>query len=424
MKHDIDRLLTAALAPEETPDSDLNQEILKKAGENPNTGGKWFRFANHPTFVKNSFRSFTRPAFAKNSFRFVTHPAFAKTSFGSAAAMCAIILLLAVGGITSVAAVRHYLSLSDAAEEFDISDIFENEDAVAINETQTCGDYTITLLGMVSGKELTDYIDVPTDNSYIIVAIEHNANYEDGSNVANWENDIVVSPYIRGYDPLTYNYFALGGSSSCFMENDVMYEAVETANLECFADTGVYLGVTQYRYTERVQAFLFDDETGEITQNPDYDGLNALFELPLDESKADPEKADAIIQWAENQTAETYAEVYLSDIENEEMKMMLAYLETCSMTQEYLEEHAALLQRKTLTPDADHVIHFSYEADGEEHYIDREVRSLTQTAYTNGITDLFEVLDYEYDEVQESILIEAVSYNEDGTVTILIYHSK
>ncbi len=411
MKHDIDCLLTAALAPEETPDSDLNQEILKKAQEQPNTEKNRFRFANHPTFAKNSFRSVTRPAFAK-------------TSFCSAAAMCAVILLLAVGGITSVAAVRHYLSLSDAAEEFDISDIFENEDAVAIDETQTCGDYTVTLLGMVSGKELTDYIDVPTDNSYIIVAIEHSANYEDGSNVENWENDIVVSPYIRGYDPLTYNYFALGGSSSCFMEDGVMYEAVETANLECFAGTGVYLGVTQYRYTERVQAFLFDNETGKITQNPDYDGLNALFELPLDESKADPERADAIIQWAENQTAETYAEVYLSDIENEEIKMMLAYLETWSMTQEYLEEHAALLQRETLTPDADHVIHFSYEADGEEHYIDCEVRSLTQATYTNGITDLFEVLDYECDEVQESILIEAVTHNEDGTVTVYVYQAK
>lgn len=38
-------------------------------------------------------------------------------------------------------------------------------------------------------------------------------------------------------------------------------------------------------------AFLFDDSTGELTRNPDYPGVNALFALPVDKSKADPQAA-------------------------------------------------------------------------------------------------------------------------------------
>ena len=38
-------------------------------------------------------------------------------------------------------------------------------------------------------------------------------------------------------------------------------------------------------------AYNYNVETGEITENPNFDGVNLLFDLPIDVSKADPDAA-------------------------------------------------------------------------------------------------------------------------------------
>lgn len=55
-------------------------------------------------------------------------------------------------------------------------------------------------------------------------------------------------------------------------------------------------------------AYNFDQATGEITRNENYKGINALFELPLDKSKADEAKAEKLLaKWkkGDNGNAET-----------------------------------------------------------------------------------------------------------------------
>ncbi len=46
---------------------------------------------------------------------------------------------------------------------------------------------------------------------------------------------------------------------------------------------------------------MFDEATGEITRNEGYEGVNALFLLPLDKGKADKEKAEAYLKQLEEE---------------------------------------------------------------------------------------------------------------------------
>ena len=74
-----------------------------------------------------------------------------------------------------------------------------------------------------------------------------------------------------------------------------MYRLIECDNVEIFADRYLYLCVSNTTFYS-VEAYSYNEETGEITPNPDFDGINVLFDLPLDSSKADPEKAEKFLQ--------------------------------------------------------------------------------------------------------------------------------
>ena len=74
---------------------------------------------------------------------------------------------------------------------------------------------------------------------------------------------------------------------------------METENIEAFADREVYIGVSEGTFLNR-NAFIFHEDTGKITRNEAYTGANALFVLSIDPEKADPEKANAILERIEN----------------------------------------------------------------------------------------------------------------------------
>ena len=91
-----------------------------------------------------------------------------------------------------------------------------------------------------------------------------------------------------------------------FIENGVLYRLIECDDIELFADKKLYLCVSDTNFFS-VDAFSFDEETGVITEKPDYNGLNILFDLPLDAAKANPEKAKAYVDalWAEDADEKT-----------------------------------------------------------------------------------------------------------------------
>ena|GEM_PF-1806379 len=91
------------------------------------------------------------------------------------------------------------------------------------------------------------------------------------------------------------NIPTMNGGYREFVNDGIMYRLIETDGIEMFADRGLYLAVSSSRFYDN-EAFHCDEATGEIRVNPEYDGVNALFELPLDPAKADPVRAEAYLR--------------------------------------------------------------------------------------------------------------------------------
>lgn len=263
MESRIDELLMRALAPTNDAEDWLNQKILRRVEEMQNMNEK-------QNYIKKI----------------------------SVAVMTAA-LVLGVTSLTAYASWR-YLSAQEVAEEvkdFQLADAFLSEDAICVNEVQSYGGYRITLLGMVSGDDLSQYPRVhdntlQTDRVYAVVTIEN----EDGtpmpdtSSEAYGELEFFVSPLVGGLNPVTYNAASMNGNYSEMWENGALYRLIECDNVDIFADRGLYLCVSEGSFYDK-SAYQYDKETGQISRNEDYSGLNALFDLPVDTAKADPEKA-------------------------------------------------------------------------------------------------------------------------------------
>lgn len=280
MKRDIDTLLKQALTPTDEPDFWLNQNILRQVKET-----KMYR---------------------------------KKEGRIQAAALVAAAVVLGAGCVTAYGAWK-YLAPEKAAEKLNdakLADAFQGKDAAAINEIQTIGKYRVTLLGIVSGKDISSaqykpirYGETIDDRTYALIAIE----YADGTPMPDtsdlYENNLsfFVSPLIKGYDPSWYNMMTMSGSCSAFTENGILYKMAECNNVEMFADCGLYLCVSDSSLYDP-QAYHYDEATGEISRNEDYDGLNALFVLPIDASKADPAAAAEYLKSLEDKYGEFHAE--------------------------------------------------------------------------------------------------------------------
>ncbi|MCM1025124.1 MAG: NlpC/P60 family protein [Roseburia sp.] len=216
----------------------------------------------------------------------------------SAAAMIAALVLCA-GSATAYAAWK-YLSPSEVAgnaSDLRLADAFLSEQALVINETQSYGGYRVTLLGIISGEELPEYPrhadgSLAADRTYAAIAIEN----ADGSPMPETSEadydlpEFFASPLIGGYDPACLNLAGMSGNYTDMTENGILYRLLECDNVEIFADHNLYLCVSQGTFYD-TKAYHYDNFTGEISRDADYEGLNALFALPADSAKADPEKA-------------------------------------------------------------------------------------------------------------------------------------
>ncbi len=267
MKHDMDQLLQHALSPEKEPDYWLNQKILQKAEE---TG----------TMVKKNRKKLMAVLVAAGT--------------------------LMIGSLTTFAAWK-YLTPDQAAEilfeDEALSKAFQSEDAIGINETQEHGDYRITLLGVVSGKNLSEhtYWDeegrIQEDRTYIVTAIE-NADGTPRPDVSDEDygmEEFFISPIISGLSPWQYSIMTMGGGYSEDVMDGIQYRLIECDNVDMFADRNLYLCVQSGTFYDN-QAYVMDEATGAFSRNESYEGVNALFDLPLDASKADPVAAQAYME--------------------------------------------------------------------------------------------------------------------------------
>lgn len=192
------------------------------------------------------------------------------------------------------------LSARQVAEQFgnkQLAEAFEAKDAVEINKTIASHGYNITLLGITTGKNLSGFKgsalqDINPDRTYAVVSI---AKTDGGkmpgtSDEAYGQVPFFISPLIKGQKPWQVNIASMnGGYSECVVDG-VMYRLIECDGVEMFADRGLNLCVSTTRFFD-INAFDYDEKTGEVSPKAEFDGVNVLFDLPLDVKKADHEKA-------------------------------------------------------------------------------------------------------------------------------------
>lgn len=379
MKNNMDQLLQQALSPKAEPDMRLNEKIMQTAKETRTMRKKVKRFP---------------------------------------AGVVAAALTLLIGSL-GVFAGWKYLAPDQVAEEvFEdslLSKAFQTEDAVIVNETQETAGYQITLLGLVSGEGLSRYSEfnengeLEDDKTYAVVAIEN----ADGtprpevSDEAYGQEDFYVSPYIKGMNMMEYNASTMGGGYSESIVDGIQYRILECDNVEIFAHKGLYIGVND-GFSPRLAAFTVDEATGEITRNESYEGVSAVFNLPIPAFKGSEEAAEAYIK-SMNEPEETD-----HSMDEEESDVQNISELTKDWTLADFEANASCVVKKELSPDKDGYISYSYELEdggGSEATILASECSWDET--TGFCINLVYGDDPTY--------IETFEKHEDGTITLRVY---
>jgi hypothetical protein len=189
----------------------------------------------------------------------------------------------------------HFLKPSGVVNEIGdgaLRAAFAGDEAININASVASGDYIFTLPAVASGKDISDMPqysngELQSGRSYAVLAIQKT----DGAAIDKQNPEaFFASPLIKGINPAMLNAMHMNGGYSEVVADDVLYRIVECDNAEMFADRGLYFAVCTGVFYDR-DAFLWDERTGEVTANPDFDGASAVFDLPINPSRADPEKA-------------------------------------------------------------------------------------------------------------------------------------
>ena len=397
MKKDIDNLLKTALTPMDEPGAKLNDRILLEVKERRDMAGKRKRI---------------------------------RRRIPAAAIAAACMLILCSG---TALAVYKYLTPAQVAEETEdgaLQEAFLGNDAIQVNETQESGGFRITLLGSVAGKNISNFIPMDDntgkiendDRIYTIVAIERmdGAQMPDMSADNYGDTPFYVSHYVHGLDPNQYSIMSMGGNYTEFVKDGIMYRLLEMDNIEMFADRGIYVGVNSGSFYDSA-AYNYDAATGEISRNENYAGVNALFRLPVDTTKADPAAAEAYLKELQESwsTPDVPIEMGATDLEVDEFINRL--------TPENLDEYAEPIEstrqicKVEKSNDGITYLRYSYE--------------LETGAGTDGVGFMEELFpdgkpginfgSYSYNEDGlSSLLIDVFILNEDGTVTAVAYRPK
>lgn len=187
----------------------------------------------------------------------------------------------------SAAAVVLWLTPSETAQMLDdptLAQAFESEDAVILNQAVESGGYTFRLAGVVSGAGLSDYNQgLDESKTYVVASLSHT----DGTPIEEAGFDFVFTPLVAGYQPHSVNTWTLGGGANAFVHEGVAYYLYELDSIEMFADRTVYFAMYE-GFAPGPDTFAMAED-GSISFADDFEGPHALFTIPLDESKADPE---------------------------------------------------------------------------------------------------------------------------------------
>lgn len=213
--------------------------------------------------------------------------------------------IICVFGTTVFATVR-YLSARDVANtlgETELAQLFDEQGY--LSESVIDGKYKSTVLGITNGGNLNQHISdgaLLENRTYAVVAVEKS----DGTPMSETD-EVMVTPLIFGQEPWRCNIFTLNGGYTEKIIDGILYRIIDCDSIQYFADRTVYLAVYE-GFAPSAEIFEMDAD-GSIRYNESYEGAKAIFEIPLDASKADPAKAAEILSqmWpdAEEDTALT-----------------------------------------------------------------------------------------------------------------------
>ncbi|MCL2122426.1 MAG: hypothetical protein FWH28_09285 [Clostridiales bacterium] len=223
--------------------------------------------------------------------------------------VAAIITMLAAG----TALATWFLRAPDEAAMQDpvLAAYLSLEGTVIINESIDDGDYRVTLLGIAQGDaiislNIPDMPLIEPDSTYVITAVQK----LDGSDMPLLTDSIFDRRFyavagIRGISP--WEYLLSYGTMTVVTEGVYIMLTI-CDDLEPFADRGAYI-VVSHEISFTGDAIIYDEITGEVKANEEYDGISVVFALPLDSSKADPERAEEIMQGWSRLPAEISIEI-------------------------------------------------------------------------------------------------------------------
>ena len=217
--------------------------------------------------------------------------------------LCIAAVITALLG-TTVFAAYHIMSAAEIAEKVNyggLADVLTENDTKFNMAPQKCGDYTVELLGITTGKNLSNFTEdfSNDDRTYIIGSISRT----DGKPIQDYTG-LMLTPLISGCKPWEVNIFTLGGGKSEFIADDNMadYFVYECDSLEIFADHTVYIAVYEdmsqdggsVGFAPSSDIFTMEED-GSIRFAYGFKGGGALLTVPIDKSKANPQKAEEIL---------------------------------------------------------------------------------------------------------------------------------
>lgn len=407
----MDDLLKKSLTPNKEPDFRTNQSILTKIKE-----------------AKPMKKTYQK-------------------KFAAVAASCA--LALAIGSV-SVYAAWKYLKPNEAiyeisSEEEKLKEAFSEENAVYVNETQSYQDYDVTLLGITSGKNLTNYkffssdssvtsfdlknSDDPAedllergfvelnDRSYVLFAIENkNQAFETVDDY--FKSPLNIVPIVEGYDYETYQgLFENGSGGRAFLKDGVIYYMYECNNLEKYADHAIYMCISDDLPTFSEYSYTYDDTFHNIAKNEEYEGVNALFLLPIDPAKADSKAAEADVKAFKEHVKARENEP--EEPMRESLKKAFDFVE--KITPENINDYATPFTDKEATQTfgpADAQGRISIDTS----YLSHSGRSMiiVKEKFPDGVTQFVSSTGVT-GENPDTLLVELFTLNKDGTVTLQYY---
>lgn len=398
MKNDLDELLKRVLTPKEEAGDILNRKILEHIKETGNMRQKKYRRA-------------------------------------SAAVIAAAFTV--VFSITAVAAWQ-YKSAADIADKLGDDELVKNfreqygaadestensGNMSIVGESQSYGGYKVTVLGILSGEELSEFKRmsngvVRSDRTYCAVAIER----EDGAAVDAEREEFFVSPLIGGLNPSFYNAMSLFGNYSEFVEDGILYRLLECDNIEYFADHELYLCVTDtWFYDNRL--YNYNEDNGSISRNTEYQGLNALFDLEIDSALADPVKAQALIDEIDSPSEVDDLEIEFPEDVNDAMEW------AGQLTPETIAQYCVRMENTVQTMTVDEEGYYTIQP-----WLVNEAVSDSRGGgggkgnvsflFDNDDTPRMLIQGFTCSDGMEDLVITTLTLNEDGTITFAAWVPK